>query len=117
MLCNALYDNKVLKEDRLEHVGNEVVLYDHVLQCACLRLFCPRPKIINRICRATRTVPVPTPHPNSSLQINSIILNKFRVLLEVHDLSEDSRDLSLGAATECLRILLLRGRCMVTLEE
>ena len=117
VLCNPLYGNKVLKEDSLEHVGNAVVLYDHVLQCACLRLFCLRPKIINRICRATRTVPVPIPHPDRSLQIDSIMLNKFRILLEVHDLSEDSRDLSLGAATECLRILLLKGRCMVTLEE
>jgi len=64
----------------------------HVLQCACLRLFCPRPKIINRICRATRSVPGPTPHPNKSIQINSIMLNKFRILLEVRELSEGSRD-------------------------
>jgi hypothetical protein len=42
---------------------------------------------------------------------------KFRIILEVHDLSEGSRDLSLGAATEVLRILLLKGRCLVTLEE
>ena len=115
MLCNALCGHEVLKEDRFEHVANEVVLCDHVLQRACLRLFCPQQKIINRICHATRTVPVPTPHTNKLLQINRIMLNKFRILLELHDLSEGSRDLSLGAATECLRILL-KGRCVVTLE-
>jgi hypothetical protein len=97
MLCNGLYGNKVLKEDRPEHVGNEVVLCDHVLQSAGLRLFCPRQKIINRICRATRTVPLSTPHHNKSLQSHSVMLNKFIILLQVHELSEGSRDLSLGA--------------------